>query len=85
MNQDAASLDVAEEAVAQLRAFMRALDQARNVGDGEAVVIDRHGAELGLERGERVIGDLARRDTAARKVDLPALGRPTRPASASGA
>ena len=40
---------------------MRALDQARNVGDGEAVVIDRHGAELGLERGERVIGDLGAR------------------------
>ncbi len=39
-------------------ALVRALDQPRQVGDDEAVVADLDRAELGLERGERVVGDL---------------------------
>ena len=37
---------------------MSAFDQAWNVGDDEAVVVDHHRAELGLEGGEGVIRDL---------------------------
>ena len=48
MDQHPAALDMAEEAIAQAGAFVRPLDQARDVGDHEAVVVDRHRAELGL-------------------------------------
>ena len=47
-------------------------------------LVDAHDAEARVQRRERIVGDLRLRRamTAARKVDLPALGRPTRPASA---
>ena len=58
MQQHAAALDMAEEAVAEARAFVRALDQAGNVGEHEVDAADAHDAEVGVERGERIIGDL---------------------------
>ena len=41
MQQHAAALDVAEEAVAEAGALVRALDQARDVGEHELAVVDR--------------------------------------------
>ena len=58
MQQHAAAFDVAKEAVAETDAFMRAFDQARNVGEHELARVGAHHAELRVERGERIIGDL---------------------------
>jgi hypothetical protein len=71
--------------VAEAGAFRRALDQAGNVGDDEAAVgIDAHHAEIRMQGGEGIVGDLGpAEETARMKVDLPALGRPSRPTSAS--
>jgi hypothetical protein len=38
MNQHLGAFDVAQELVAQAMAFVRALDQSRNVGDDEAAI-----------------------------------------------
>ena len=64
MQQHRAALDMAEEARAQAMAFMRAFDQARNVGQHEALRADAHHAQLRVQRGEGIIGDLGlgRRD-----------------------
>ena len=58
MQQHAAALDVAEEAVAEPDAVMRALDQSRQVGEHEFAIVDAHHAELRMQRGERIVGDL---------------------------
>ena len=58
MQQHAAALDMAEEAVAQAGAFMRAFDQAGNVGEHEFAAVDADHAELRMQRGERIVGDL---------------------------
>ena len=58
MQQHAAALGVAEEFVAEADAFMRALDQARQIGHDEFAVIDFEHAELRMQRGERIVGDL---------------------------
>ena len=80
VDQDAAALDVAEKAVAEPGAFVGALDQPRDVGDHEAVVVDRHGAELGLERGERIVGDLgARARYRGEKGRLAGIGQAEKP------
>ena len=85
VQQHAAALDMAEEAVAEPGALMRAFDQAGNVGEHEFAPVDaRTTPRPGMERRERDSrrSSASPRVTAARKVDLPALGRPTRPASA---
>src|SRR5262249_34664877 len=58
MQEHAAALDVTEETVAEPRAFMRTLDQARNIGEDEFAAVDLDHAELGMQRRERVVGDL---------------------------
>ena len=58
MQQHAAALDMAEEAVAEAGAFMRALDQAGNVGEHEFAALRVHDAELRMQRGEGIVGDL---------------------------
>ena len=58
VHQRAAALDMAEEAVAEPVAFVRALDQAGNVGEHEVAVVDLHHAEAGMQRGEGIVGDL---------------------------
>src|SRR5579864_3240936 len=58
MQQHTAALDVAEEAVAEADALMSALDQAGNVGEHEFAAADVDDAELRMQGGERVIGDL---------------------------
>jgi len=44
--------------VAQPSPVGRALDQARNVGQDELVVAEPHDAQMRLERGEGIVGDL---------------------------
>ena len=44
--------------VAETDAFMRAFDQSRNVGEHEFAAVDIDHAELRMQRGERIIGDL---------------------------
>ena len=52
-------LEVGEELVPEADALARTLDQARDVGDRELDAVRRlDGAEHGLERRERVVGDL---------------------------
>ena len=58
MQQHAAALDVAEEAVAEAGAFVRAFDQAGDVGQHELAAVALDHAELRVERGERIVGDL---------------------------
>nr|BFF11553.1 hypothetical protein GCM10025699_28560 [Microbacterium flavescens] len=58
VHQRGAALDVAEELEAQALALARALDEAGNVGDGEPDFSRLHDAEVGVQRGERVVGDL---------------------------
>ncbi len=57
MEQHAAALDMAEEAVAETDAFVRAFDQAGNIGQHEFAAVGAHHAELGMQRGEGIIGD----------------------------
>src|SRR5215204_3457195 len=58
VQQHPAALGVAEEAVADTGAFVRALDQAGNVGEHELAFIDARDAQLRVQRGERIIRDL---------------------------
>ena len=58
MQQHVATLGMAEETVAQSHPFVRALDQAGQVGEHEFALVDAHHAELRMQRGERIIGDL---------------------------
>ena len=58
MQQHAAAFGVAEEAVAEADAFMRAFDQAGQIGEHEFALVDAHDAELRMQRGERIVGDL---------------------------
>ena len=44
--------------MAEPAALGRALDQPGDVGEHELVVVEPHDAEVRLERGERVVGDL---------------------------
>ncbi len=57
MDERAAALDMAEEAVAEAVAFMRALDEAGNVGEDEIAPVDADDAKAGMEGGEGVVGD----------------------------
>ena len=86
VQQQPRALQVAQELVAEAGAFGRAFDQAGNVGDHEALLgRDAHHAEVRVQRGERIVGDLRPRgrDRARSACDLPALGMPSRPTSAS--
>src|SRR5579862_126457 len=58
MQKDAAALYVAEKAVAEADPFVRTLDEARNISEHKFASIHVHNAELRIERGERIIGDL---------------------------
>jgi hypothetical protein len=58
MQQHAAALDMAEEAVPQTEALVGAFDQTRYVGEHEFVAVDAHDAELRMECCERIVSDL---------------------------
>ena len=58
VQQHARALDMAEEPVADADALMRAFDQAGNVGQDELARVDARDAEVGMQRRERIVGDL---------------------------
>ena len=62
VDEDAGALDVAEELDAEAGAEVGAFDEAGHVGDGEGLLVGRvadlNDAEVGLEGGEGVVGDL---------------------------
>ncbi len=58
VQQHVAALDMAEEAVAQPGALMRALDQAGDVGQHEFMVVAADHARDRVQRGEGIVGDL---------------------------
>ena len=70
MDQQARALDVPQELRAQPGSCVRALDQARNVGDHKADFIlriaHRNHAKIRLQSGERIVGDLRPRRRDAR-------------------
>ena len=76
VQQRGAALDVAEELEAEALALARALDEAGHVGDRVAGLPRLDDAEVRVQGRERVVGDLrlARRVSAAMRLDLPALG-----------
>jgi hypothetical protein len=58
MQQHPRALDMAQEPVANADALMRALDEARDIGNDEFAAIDGGNAEVRRQRGERIVGDL---------------------------
>ncbi len=58
MDEHTAALEMAEEAIAQADAFMGALDQAGKIGQHELALVHMHDAELRLQGGEGIVGDL---------------------------
>ena len=52
------ALDMTQELMAQALALGRALDETRDVGNDIGILAGTHHAEIGHERGERVVGDL---------------------------
>ena len=58
VHDEGRALHVAQELVAQTLALAGALDEAGDVRDDVVVVLNAHHAEVGLERGEGVVGNL---------------------------
>src|SRR3954451_14268106 len=58
MQQYTAALDMAEKAITEAGAFMRAFDQTRNVRQHEFTAVDVNDPELWMKRSERIIRDL---------------------------
>ena len=88
VDQHGAALDMAEETVADAGALMRALDQPGNVGQHEIALADAHHAEIGMERRERIVGDLGlgrrnrgekRRFAGIGQADQPGIGDQLQP------
>ncbi len=80
VEQRPAALDMAEEARTEARAFVRALDQAGNVGHHELALADPHHAQPGMQRRERIIGDLGPRIAVRRQERrLAGVGQPDQP------
>ena len=61
VDEHGAPLDVTQELQPEAAALARARDQARHVGDGEPLAARLDHAEVGHQRGERVVGDLGPR------------------------
>jgi hypothetical protein len=62
MQQHARALQMLEKANAESCAIGRALDEPGNVGHDEAALVaDGDDAEVRIQRGERIIGDLGTR------------------------
>ena len=66
MHDQGRALDVTQELMAQALALARALNEAGNVGNDIGVLAGAHHAEVGHERGKRVVGDLGAGGTHAR-------------------
>ena len=81
VHQHLGALDVAEEAIAEPMALVRALDQPGHVGDDEAAIVAQaHDAQVRRERRERIVGDLGtgRRDPRDQR-GLSGVGEPDQP------
>ena len=57
MQQNSTALHMAQKPVANANAFMGAFDQAGNIGQNKTVITGRDNAKLGVQGGERVIGN----------------------------
>src|SRR6185312_11299935 len=57
VEDDVATLGMAEKAVAQPDAAMRTFDQAWQVREHEVALVDTHDAKLRLQRGEGIVRD----------------------------
>jgi len=67
MQQQTGALQMPQELVPQARAFGSPLDQARHIGHDKALLgTHPHHAQVGVQGGEGVIGDLG-----------PGIGSPT--------
>ena len=86
MHEQPRALDVPQELDAKAVPLVRAFDQAGNIGDdeGRVIIVRAHDAQVRLERGERIIGDLGlggrdardqRRFAGVRKSDQPDIGQ----------
>src|SRR2546423_15643550 len=59
VQQRGAALDMTQKLVAEAVAFMRAFDEAGDVGDDKRlIIIGTDDAEVRNESGERIVGDL---------------------------
>ena len=59
MDEQTAAVDVAQEVVPEASALGRALDDAGDVGHDEGnALVNVHDAEVGVEGGEVIVGDL---------------------------
>ncbi len=76
MQQHAATFGVAEEAVAQSRSFVRAFDQAGQIGHYEFTPIHFDDTELRMQRRKRIVGDLRlRRAHGCKESRLAGIGK----------
>ena len=59
MQQQLRALDVPQKAIAKPAALVRSFNQARYIGnDKRAEIASINDAQMRLERGERIVGDL---------------------------
>ena len=80
VEQHPAALDMAEKPVAEARALMRAGDQPGDVGEHEFAAVDRDDAELRMQRGEGIVGDLRpRRAHRGKEGRLAGIGQADEP------
>ena len=83
MQDRGAAFDMAEETGADADALACSLDQPRQVGEHEFVVVQADDAELRLQCRERVVGDLwPRMRDRGEKGRFAGVGSPTSPTSA---
>src|SRR3546814_18983934 len=79
MQDRGAALDMAEEAVAEAGTLVRAFDQAGHVGQHHLLLVDAADAEAGLQRGERVVGELSSEARRGEKAGDSSCGAGWRP------
>ena len=66
VHDECRALDVAQELMAQALALARTLDEAGDVGNDIGVLAGTHHAQIGHERGKRVVSNLGAGGTHAR-------------------
>lgn len=66
MHDQGRTLNVAQELVTQALAFARALDKTGDVGNDIRIFAGTHHAQIGHERGKRVVSNLGAGGTHAR-------------------
>ncbi len=80
MQDHAGTFGMAEEARTEAGAFMGAFDEPRQIGNQEITARSAHHAELRIERGEGIIGDLGScRGDARKKSGFARIGKADQP------